>query len=199
MDGSTVTGKAGKGVLVSPSITVTRLWQPACNNSGMILLVTGIERREQCAEALARSLAEPVVTAKSLLDATAQLRAGTYTAVVFDDELTQSEPNEIEMTLAHMGTAIPLEVNLAISGTDRLVRGVRAALRRRRYEEASAHEAAARSLRGELSGTLTTLLLECELALESRGLPAAATERLMSLHSSLQNLRMQLERATGYA
>ena len=162
----------------------------------MILLVSAIERREECAAALERALQEPTVIAESLSDATVRLRAETYTAVLFDDQLAQCEPHEIETALTHLGTAIPVEVNLGISGTERLVREVRAAQRRRRYEEATAHEAAARSLHAELNGTLTTLLLECELALEARSLPAA-TERLASVHGSAQKLRMQLERAAS--
>ncbi len=135
---------------------------------------------------------EGVGTAESLLEATTLLRTESYTAVVFDKQLAQTEPAEIDTAIEHLGTAIPVEVNLAISGTERLVREVRAAVRRRKYEEASAREAAARSLHGELSGTLTTLLLECELALETSGLPVEATERLMLVHGAAQKLRTQL-------
>lgn len=161
----------------------------------MILLVSEIERRGECAEALEQALQEPVRIAENLLEATTRLRIEDYTVVVFDGNLSQREPDEIETALTHLGTAIPLEINFAISGAERLLREVRAALRRRKFEEASAREAAARSLRLELNGTLTTLLLDCELAREANGLPAEATERLASLHSSAQKLRMQLERA----
>lgn len=159
----------------------------------MILLVSGIARREECAEALEHALQESVVVADNLLQATTRLRAESYTAVVFDDKLAQNEPDDIETALEHLGTAIPLEVNLAISGPERLVREVRSALRRRKFEEASARESATRLLRDELNGTLTTLLLDCELALEARSLPAVAMERLASVHSSAQKLRMELE------
>jgi hypothetical protein len=166
----------------------------------MILLVSEIERRQECAEALEQALEEPVLIAGNLLEATTRLRIESYTVVVFDGNLSQNEPDEIETALTHLGTAIPLEINFAISGAMRLVREVRAALRRRKFEEASAREAAARSLRLELNGTLTTLLLDCGLALEASGLPAAATERLASMYSSAQKLRMQLERtATAHA
>lgn len=158
----------------------------------MILLVTGIERRAECAAALEEAMDDAVAMAESLLEATTRLRAESYTAVVFDEQLAQNGPAEIDTALEHMGTAIPVEVNLAISGTERLVRKVRAAVRRRKYEEASAREAAAQSLRGELGGTLTTLLLDCELALETSGLPAEATERLASVHGAARKLRTQL-------
>ncbi len=166
----------------------------------MILLVSGIERREECAEALGNALQESVVVAQTLLQATTWLRVESYTAVVFDDAIAQSEPDEIETALQHLGTAVPLQINLAISGAARLVREVRSALRRRKFEEASARQAATQCLRHELNGTLTTLLLDCELALETRSLPAAAMERLASVHTSAQKLRMELERtATAHA
>jgi|ERR1700690_3277632 len=158
----------------------------------MILLVSAMERREECAVALQEAMGESVVIAENLLQATTLLRTEMYTAAVFDEQLGQSEPDEIETALKHVGTAIPVEVNLGISGTERLVREVRAAARRRKHEEATARAAAAQGLRGELNDTLTTLLLDCALALETAGLPAEATERLASVHDAAQRLRMQL-------
>lgn len=159
----------------------------------MILLVTPAERRNECAAALKEATGEPVVIAENLLRATTLLRAESYTAAVFDQHLVESEPLETDAALEHLGTAIPVQVNLAISGTERLVREVRVAMRRRAHEEAAAREAAARALHGELNRTLTTLLLDCELALETTGLPPAAAERLASVHETAQKLRAQLE------
>ncbi len=158
----------------------------------MILLVSAMERREECAAALQEAMGEPVVIAENLFRATTLLRTDMYRAAVFDEQLAQSEPHEIETALMHLGTAIPVGINLGISGPERLVREVRAAGRRRKHEEATAREAAARSLRAELNGTLTTLLLGCELALETNGLPTMATERLASVHGAAQKLRTQL-------
>ena len=159
----------------------------------MILLVTGIERRAECAAALEDAMNDSVAIAEGLLQATTLLRRESYSAVVFDEQIAQTEPAEIATAFEHLGTAIPVEVNLAISGRERLVREVRAAVRLRKYEEASARKAAAQSLRGELSGTLTTLLLDCELVLATLDLPAAATERLAGLRSAALRLRTQLE------
>jgi hypothetical protein len=162
----------------------------------MILLVSRIDRRTECAAAIEEAMGEPVVIADSLLQATTLLRTEMYTAAVFDEQVGPGGPDEIETALSHLGMAIPVAVNLGISGTERLVREVRAAARRRKYEEASAREAAARSLRGELNGTLTSLLLDCELALEISNLPAGTAERLTSLHGAAQKLRMQLGTAS---
>jgi hypothetical protein len=153
----------------------------------MILFVSAIERRDECAVALQEALGESVVFAENMLQAMTLLRTEVYTAVVFDEQLGTNEPHEIETALTHIGTAIPVEVNLGISGTERLVREVRAAARRRRHQEA-----AAQVLRGELNGTLTTLLLDCELALETCDMPANATERLASVHGAAKKLRTQL-------
>ena len=161
--------------------------------SAMILLVTPIERRNECAAALQQATGEPVMIAEDLLRATTLLRTEFYTAAVFDQSLAESEPHETDTALDHLGSAIPVQINLAISGTERLVRDVKAAIRLRKHEAATAREVAARVLYSELNTTLTTLLLDCELALETTGLPPAATERLVSVHETAQKLRLQLE------
>jgi len=159
----------------------------------MILLVTALGRRSEYAAALEQALNEPVLVAADLLEAMTVLRAESCTIVILDQQITQTEPGEMENTLDHLGTAVPVQISLAITGSDRLVSEVRAAMRRRKYEEASAREAAAQTLRGELSGTLTTLLMDCELALETSGLPPEALERLDAVHNAAQMLRLQLQ------
>ena len=159
----------------------------------MILLVTPIDRRNECAAALQQATGEPVAIADNLLRATTLLRTESYSAAVFDQSLTEFEPHETDTALDHLGSAVPVQINLAISGTERLVREVQAAIRLRKHEAASAREVAASALYGELSTTLTTLLLHCELALETPGLPRAAMERLVSVHETAQKLRSQLE------
>jgi hypothetical protein len=75
---------------------------------------------------------------------------------------------------------------------ERLVREVRVAVQRRRREEARARQAAIGKLQSELNGTVTALLLSSELALETPGLPATATEKLRSVHELVEKLRRQL-------
>jgi hypothetical protein len=84
-------------------------------------------------------------------------------------------------------------MNLAICGVERLAREVRAAVLRRRREEAAARQAAVATLHSELNGTVTALLLSCELALEAPGLSRAAAENLRSAHGLVKKLRSQLE------
>jgi len=159
----------------------------------MILLVTPSERAAECGEALREAIGEEFVIADNLVRATQLLRAECYLAVVFDQYLLESEPDEAANTIGHLGTAILVQVNLAISGIDRLVREVRAAVRRQRREEVTARQAAIGNLRAELSGTMTALLLSTELAMETPNLPSAAAERLRSVLKLVQHLRWQLE------
>jgi hypothetical protein len=161
----------------------------------MILLVTPSERAAECAAALREATGEGVVTAECLSRAATLLRAESYLAVVLDQYLLETEPREAETTLEHLGTAIPVQINLAISGKERLVREVRAAMQRGQLEEAQARRSAIGKLHTELNGTVTALLLSSELGLETPNLPAAAAERLQSVHELVKKLRTQLEDA----
>jgi len=165
----------------------------------MILLVTPSDRAPECAAALNEATGEEVVTADNLSRAATLLRANSYLAVVLDQYLLETEPQQGEIMLEHLGTAIPVQVNLAISGRERLVREVRAALHRRQREEAQARRAAIGQLHSELNGAVTALLLSSELGLETPGLPPAAAEKLQSVHELAKKLRSQLENvdATG--
>src|ERR1039457_2717942 len=157
----------------------------------MILLVTTSERASECAKALNEATGEGVAVAESLPRATALLRAEDYRAVVVEQYLFESEPHETQTMLEHLGTAILVQVNLAISGMDRLVREVRAAVQRRQREEVRTRQAALAKLHSELNGTITALLLSSELALGTPDLRPAAAEKLQSIHE----LRQQLESA----
>ena len=158
----------------------------------MILFVTPNHRAEECAAALREATGEEIVLADSLRRATTMLRADSYFSVVMDQYLLEAEPDEAETLMQHLSDAIPVQVNLAICGLDRLVREVRAAVQRRKREEISARRAAQKTLHSELNGTVTALLLTCELALSTPDLPPAALEKLHSAHALVEKLRSQL-------
>jgi hypothetical protein len=159
----------------------------------MILLVTWSVRAPECAAALSQATGERVVVAESLSRATTLLRGECYLAVVLDQYLLEADPGEAEAAFAHLGTAIPVQVNLGISGMERLVREVREAVERRERVEKGARKAVMGRMYGELNGTVTALLLSSELALETPGLPAAAAEKIESVHELVKKLRRQLE------
>lgn len=158
----------------------------------MILLVTPIASARECCVRLQQATDEPVVTAQNFLEALARLRTGHYSLVIFDHHLAEAEPNEFHTTFAHLGDAILLDINFALTGIDRLVREAASALKRREFNQASTHAAAARALQNECGGTFTALLLNCGLASEIPNLPPAAVEKLASIREAAEKLRSHL-------
>ena len=63
------------------------------------------------------------------------LRAQEYSAVIIDESLLEREPAESETVLQHIGMAVPIHINFAISGIDRVVRELSAA----RYRQKSGY------------------------------------------------------------
>jgi hypothetical protein len=161
----------------------------------MILLVTSAGRAGECVSALQEALNHEVVIAENLARAITLLRTESYLLLVLDQHLLESANDVSENLFDHVGTAVVVQVNLAISGVDRLIREVRAAIQRRQREEASARQAAIGRLHGQLNGTITALLLSTELALVTPGLPLAAADKLASVHELVKNLRLQIETA----
>jgi hypothetical protein len=161
----------------------------------MILLVTPSERASECAAALHEATGEEVVVAESRARASTLLRSECYLAVVLDQYLIETELHEAGTMFDHLGTATLVQVNLAISGMERLVREVRAGVQRRQREEVRGRQAAVGRLQSELNGTITALLLSSELALKTSGLPGAAAEKLEAVHELVKKLRRQLENA----
>src|SRR5690242_11240422 len=100
----------------------------------MILLVTPCARMQDCVTAIEEASTETVQVAATLQQAASRLRAQEYTAVVFDQTLLESEPDAAEIALQHVESAIPVHINFAVSGVDRVVRELRAALHRRKRE-----------------------------------------------------------------
>jgi len=165
----------------------------------MILLVTASARASECAAALHEATGEEVVVAENLHRAATLMRTQDYLAVVLDQHLVEARPNDrkdAETVFEHLGTAVLVHVNLAISGLERLAREVLAAVKRRQREEARARQAALGSLHSELNDTVTALLLSSELALGTSGLPPAASEKLRSVHELVEKLRRQLVSAS---
>ena len=158
----------------------------------MILVVTPHLQSDQSSEVLRRATNEDVIMVDDLRKAAALLRSESYLAVVIDQYLMETEPEASDSLMQHLGTAIPIQANLAISGAERLGREVKAALRRRGREERTARRAAVSSLQSELNGTITALLLSCELLLTTPGIPSEALEKMESAHSLVQKLRSQL-------
>ena len=125
-----------------------------------------------------RSLGRATEIATSLRSALQAVRRRSYTAVVVDEIQADADPLLAEALYREMESAIPVTLNLAISGTPRVVREVRSALRRREAEHRRALESAARELRSELTDAVTGILLSSQLALQNPELPASSTDRV---------------------
>ena len=124
-----------------------------------ILIVTGIEGAHSCAAAVAGQLGMDVEVAQGRREALATLRKKEFTAIVLDESLAECDPAAAEAIWERSGLAIPLQINFATSGAERLTREVRAALHRREREQALAHKAAAGAIEDEMRTTIAGLLL----------------------------------------
>lgn len=158
----------------------------------MILLVTSAKRVLDCAREIEEAVSEAVQTTTKLSEASAQLRTQEYSVVVVDQFFMETEPDEAEAVLQHMGTAMPLQINFAISGTERVIREVRSALHRRQREVSLARQEAQQALRNELKDTITALLLSCEVALEQPSLPEMAQSKMRAVYDLAQDMRSRL-------
>ena len=159
----------------------------------MILLVTPNLAANESIAMLQQATNEEIVLATSLVEAATLLRAASYLAVVLDQYLLETEPDNMEVVMRHLGTALPLQFKFAISGMARLVREVRADVARRQREEESARRAAVNTLQSETNGTVTALLLCCEIAMGTPGLPSTAFSNIGSAHALVKKLRSQME------
>lgn len=159
----------------------------------MILLITPSARGQQCADSLNVATGQETHWAQNLQQAVARLREQTYSATVVDQFLLESDPDESDQMLEHLGTAFPVTVNFAVTGLERLVREVRSALHRRKREEASARRAVAEQMRSEMRETLTALLLSCELAMSVPDVPIPAVERIRAIDNLARDLRLRLQ------
>jgi hypothetical protein len=163
----------------------------------MILIVTPFARVQACTTAIQEATGEEAQVASSLRQALSQLRTQEYSAVILDQILLETEPDESELVIEHVGMAIPIQVNFAISGSERVVRELRAALQRRRKEVQLARQGAQQALRNDLKGTVTALLLSCEMALEVPTVQGVAQTKLRAVYELAQEVRNKLETSSA--
>ena len=147
----------------------------------MILLVTAFATGRECSAELEQATGLVTHWAETLQLALARLRVHAYDAVVLDQFLLETEPEQAGLIQKHIGTATLVPLSFGISGMERLVREVRAALGRRKQEEGAVRLAVQSQMRSELSESLTALLLSCELALAVHGVPDAASDKIRQI------------------
>jgi hypothetical protein len=177
------------------------LFDSSCRNSGhalateqsMIMLMTSSPAGLKCSEVLQKGIGEQVQLVTHVPDALRWLRTREYSAIVLDQVLAEGDPVAVTSLLHHAGTAIPIYLNLAISGAERLLTEVKTGFRRRRAEQLSAVKAASSELRDELRGAVTGILLSSELALSVPALPLAAQAKIADVVDLAQRMRRRLE------
>jgi signal transduction histidine kinase len=157
-----------------------------------MLLVTNIPGAENCAAAITRQLGLGVELVSSGRAALAALRRREYAVVVLDENQTEADPAGADVLWQQTGLAIPIQVNLAISGSGRLLREIRAALQRREREQALALRAATQVIGGEINTTITGLLLQTQLMLSEPTIPTALLPKLQQVAQLAGTLRQQL-------
>jgi|SRR5580692_4686462 signal transduction histidine kinase len=157
-----------------------------------ILLVAGIEGARNCADVVEKHLGMEVEVADGRKAALTILRAREFAVVVVDETIAECDPVGTDNIWDRAGLAIPLQVNFALSGAARLIRDIRAALRRREREQTLARQAAAAAIESELKTTVAGLLLQSELALSASDAGSALAERLRIVADLAGNLRNKL-------
>jgi hypothetical protein len=163
----------------------------------MILLITSSSRALECANFIHEAIGEPAQVASSLRNAATQLRLTEFSAVVIDQSLIDADPDDSERVLQHLGMAVPVYVNFAVSGVERVARQLRTAMQRYKKEVHAARQSAEQAIRNDLKGPVTALLLSCELTLQTPGLPATAQVKLRSIYELARELRAKLGMAAG--
>ncbi len=161
----------------------------------MILLITASTRAPECAAAIEQATKERTQICPRLAVAARTLRSTECSAVVIDQNLMEADPAAADVVLNEADTAIPVFVNFAICGMDRVLRDVRCALQRREGERIRAVREAEANLRSQLTEALTGILLSSQLAMEVPAVPAAAQARLRSVYQLAMSIRQRLEPA----
>jgi hypothetical protein len=153
-----------------------------------ILIIAKEDAALPVANLLHRELDRAVEIAPSRRAGLAALRRAEYALILLDENLAVADA-EITESLYEKALATPiLELNFAISNSQRVLRQVRAAFTRRAHDQAQALEAAAITLQNELKSSVTGLLLESQLALrEAQPSNVAKLRHLVELAGDLRN------------
>ena len=159
----------------------------------MLLVITPSAKARGCAQAIQQVTSQETHVVATSSQALAQLRVREYVAVLIDQAFLETEPVESDMVLQQIGTAVPVHVNFAINNMDRIGRELRAALYRHQKAVQLVREEVQGALRNALKGTVTALLLSCEMALQVPDLQNVAESRMRTVYELAKEIRLKLE------
>lgn len=163
----------------------------------MILLITASVNGSECARALNSAANGKTEVVSDVRTAINHLRETEYSTVVIDESMTETPANQVDVLLKHLGTAVPVFVNMAISRKERVVRDVVTALRRVEQEKALAKRSVESELRNELKSDLTGILLSAQQAMSVALLPTAAEAKMKMVCELADRMKMRLSAAHG--
>lgn len=164
----------------------------ACKKN-MILLITPSARGPECAQCLFAETSQETYWAQSLQEAVTYLREQNFAVAVIDQFLLETEPEESDQMIEHLGTAFPVYINFGVTGMNRLVGEVRSALHRRKREENAARRTVVEQLNSEMRESLTAVMLSCELAMSVPDVPRPAAEKIRAIDNLARAMRLRLE------
>jgi len=151
-----------------------------------------MEGAENCAAMLTKLLSMECDAAQGRKAALIALKRNDYAAVVMDEGFIDTDTPGADLIWENTGLAIPVQVNFALTGAQRLAREIRMALNRRERERALAKEAAAATFERELKSTVAGLLLHSQLALADLEVTPPMAQRLRVVADLAGSLREQL-------
>jgi signal transduction histidine kinase len=155
----------------------------------VILLMTGSSRAQECVTALEQQ----TVVANSVAKAAEVLQLDEFNVIVIDESWQQLDGGAENMVYSHAGIAVPIYVNLALHGTERVAEEVNCGLQRQVRERAAAMRAATSELSNHVRGEVTAILLNAELALREKALSASTAEKLTTIYEMADSMRRKLE------
>ena len=138
--------------------------------------------------ALQASLAAQVQSIPHRRASVLSLPEEEFSLILLDENLAAASPDATDALYLRAGSAPVLEINFALCDADRVLRQVRAALRRRVADHTRARTAAAASLHNQLNGSLSGLLLESQLARQKANPELAPVlDRIVRLAADLRD------------
>ena len=159
----------------------------------MLILVTTSPRAKECAAAIEQTTHQKTQIATSLARAVECLQTHDYDALVLDESFNHAEIGGVNLLLNHAGLAMPMYVNLALYGTERVTREVQNGMLRFVREKLAAMRSAENVLRSMLRGEVTAILLNSELALREPSLSQGIAEKIQVMHDLAEGMRLKLE------
>ena len=139
------------------------------------------------------ALHEPVQATTSFEQACEEVKKADFSLVVLDQWMSEVSPAGTDSLFRNLGRAVPVLVNFAITGMDRVVAIVRSALERHVVEIHTARESASTMLRAQFKDDVTAVLLSCAVALQEPTLTPAAAERIKNVEELANRIRYKLQ------